>query len=296
MGTWEQLVQRAASAAGWLNNAAAASRELQMGQGSGFVLVISEYWFSVAVNLLCRFISARSRIVSVQHHNCYNQGSCLKLPWGSHLSSKTWAGNSAAFSWLGKGGFFLGFPACQEPRWKPRPHPDSHTQVALLNNIKVSLHCFSFRKQWTDCSMRKSCTNLYWHTTCSAICKAFLQTKHFPPDLHQGSFHVPPLHHILAIPRNSSQLWWGIFNMSHWWLTRLVEFLFVCLFLRVCFFVLSSLFLFFFYLFLISTYFLTSHTLKLLCWNVHLCFMVTSGGSFQKSANSRKRGKMHVSG
>lgn len=82
MGTWDQLVQRTASALGWPNNAAAASRVLQMWQGSEFTRVISIYWFfslgKVALSLPCCFIPATSRIVSVQQHHYCNQGSYLK--------------------------------------------------------------------------------------------------------------------------------------------------------------------------------------------------------------------------
>lgn len=95
-------------------------------------------------------------------HDCYNQDIFIQQPWDNQLSffqNQGWKFSSKP--WFRKDCFFLGFLACQEQTEKPGLHLDSHTQIALLNSTRVSLHCFFFRKQWTDNFKMKSCTNLY---------------------------------------------------------------------------------------------------------------------------------------
>lgn len=188
MGRWDHWIQRSSSTI----FPAALTTLLQilgfcvcdMGQN---LLLLFQYidfkpsqFVKVASNLLCHFFSAWAinRIVLarcfskswsyldsltwIMTHDSDSQDMFIKQPWDSQLSlfqNKGWKFSSKP--WFRKDCFLLDFLACQEQTEKPGPRLDSHIQVALLNSIRVSPHCFFFRKQWTDNFKMKSCTNLY---------------------------------------------------------------------------------------------------------------------------------------
>lgn len=99
----------------------------------------------------------------------------------------------------------------------------THTGCFVKQN-QVSLHCFFFRKQWTDYLKRKSCTNLYKQHNLQHN----LQYFHSKPSISLLTCTRGPLVSLLctislAIPTSMPQ-WWGIAKIFSWWITKLFFF------------------------------------------------------------------------